>query len=177
MPEKHYRTKLRRRRKELFVDRFGGKCQLCGYDKCLDSLTFHHVDATTKEFEPSKIISQGTIERAEKELEKCILICRNCHGEIHSEDYDYSYKDLDRLVINWYEKECKFCKKTFKTKKEESIFCSSTCSQLSQRKIQDRPSKEELTELIKIYTYMDLGRKFKVRDNTVRKWARMYDII
>ena len=60
----------------------GGKCCYCGYDKYYGSLEFHHVDPTNKDFS----ISDGccyNFEKIKSELNKCILVCRNCHGEIH----------------------------------------------------------------------------------------------
>lgn len=61
---------------------FGGKCSLCGYDKCDDALQFHHIDPSKKEF--SLGMKRGyKIETLREELKKCILVCSNCHIEIH----------------------------------------------------------------------------------------------
>ena len=60
----------------------GGKCLKCGYNKCSRSLDFHHLDPLKKDFN----ISDGKTHNFEKlkpELDKCILICSNCHGELH----------------------------------------------------------------------------------------------
>lgn len=71
-----------RRIKELAVKYKGGKCQLCGYCKCNGSLHFHHVNEDAKSFTVSgKSISFA---RIKPELDKCILVCANCHGEIHN---------------------------------------------------------------------------------------------
>jgi hypothetical protein len=61
---------------------YGGKCVKCGYDKCVDALEFHHVDPTVKEFHLGEARGRN-IKTLKKELEKCILVCRNCHTEIH----------------------------------------------------------------------------------------------
>ena len=61
----------------------GGKCEICGYDKCIDALEFHHVNQETKSFG----ISNGNIrslKELKKEADKCILVCSNCHKEIHA---------------------------------------------------------------------------------------------
>ena len=64
---------------------YGGKCTKCGYDKCLDALEFHHVDPTQKEFHLGN--SRGKkLETIKAELDKCILVCRNCHAELHYEE-------------------------------------------------------------------------------------------
>jgi hypothetical protein len=172
--EKNYRVKIRKRRKRLFVDRFGGKCQICKYDKCLDSLIFHHVDPTEKEYGPSDVMN-FSIERAEKELSKCILVCANCHGELHSEEYDYEINTFH--IVNWIEIECLFCHKKFNTKDTSRKFCSDSCYSLSQRRVKNRPNMEELKILISENSFENLGRIYGVSGNSIRKWAKRYNLI
>ena len=169
---KSNKSRVRKRRKQLFVERFGGKCVICGYDKCLNSLHFHHVNGD-KEYRAVELMN-FSIEKAEKELEKCILVCANCHGEIHSENYFFDY--LPTRPINWKKVECEFCHKKFKTKRNDQKFCTKRCSELSQRRVKNRPEKEELEKLIKEFSWVDLGRLFGVSDNAVRKWARKYNL-
>ena len=59
-----------------------GSCEVCGYNKWFSCLEWHHVYPETKEYEISamKSCSEETIEQ---ELKKCILLCCNCHQEIH----------------------------------------------------------------------------------------------
>ena len=56
------------------------KCAICGEDRfyCLD---FHHVDPSIKEAEVTKLIESP--KRLKRELEKCIVLCANCHRELH----------------------------------------------------------------------------------------------
>ena len=68
--------------KKKAVEYKGGKCQICGYDKCMRSLDFHHLDPTQKDFAISTFKNKK-IEKLKTELDKCILVCSNCHGEIH----------------------------------------------------------------------------------------------
>ena len=69
----------------------GGKCERCEYDKCVRSMHFHHVDPSLKEFSISdrnpNTNKNGTKkwDSVRKELDKCILLCSNCHFEIHEE--------------------------------------------------------------------------------------------
>jgi hypothetical protein len=69
-------------RKKYAVERMGGKCQLCGYDKCLAALTFHHKDAEEKEIGVGVLFGYA-IDKLNAELDKCILLCFNCHMELH----------------------------------------------------------------------------------------------
>ncbi len=68
--------------KKLAVDYKGGKCIKCGYNKCMAALEFHHIDSNTKD--KDYFNSRGGLtEDLKKELDKCILICANCHREEH----------------------------------------------------------------------------------------------
>jgi hypothetical protein len=75
-------TADQRRRKQELINYKGGKCQTCGYCKYNGALDFHHIDPTKKEFAPSKL-NNWSVERAKSELDKCVLLCSNCHREIH----------------------------------------------------------------------------------------------
>ncbi len=72
----------RRKNKEQLVALKGGKCERCGYDKCIGALDFHHVDESQKEFGIAAL-SNYNIEILKQELTKCILLCSNCHREEH----------------------------------------------------------------------------------------------
>lgn len=74
-------VKYRQQIKIKAVNYKGGKCCRCGYNKCLSSLHLHHTDPTEKEFTISS--KSYSWERIKEELNKCILLCANCHGEEH----------------------------------------------------------------------------------------------
>ena len=67
----------------------GGKCARCGYDKCIKALEFHHIDPSKKDFTISN--DHFKLQEAIDESKKCILICSNCHKELH--DNLWSLKD------------------------------------------------------------------------------------
>lgn len=66
----------------------GGKCEKCGYDKCEQALHFHHLNSKEKDFQLSELYNLFgcDLEKAKKEADKCILVCANCHTEIHAND-------------------------------------------------------------------------------------------
>jgi hypothetical protein len=68
--------------KEKMVEYKGGACQMCGYNKCIGALDFHHRDMTMKEFSISYRKSHSWINLKE-ELDKCDLLCCRCHREVH----------------------------------------------------------------------------------------------
>lgn len=80
---KHQKTILRRSMKMHAIELLGGKCSICGYDRCVDALEFHHENPQEKEF---KLGSGNTMSWKEYKAEalKCKLVCSNCHKEIHS---------------------------------------------------------------------------------------------
>lgn len=73
----------RQRAKIKLVDYKGGKCEKCGYDKCIDALEFHHRDQSEKDFTIGG--KSWSFDRLKNEADKCILVCANCHREIHFE--------------------------------------------------------------------------------------------
>lgn len=72
----------RKKAKLNLVEYKGGKCEKCGYNKCVDALEFHHLDPNEKDFSVGG--KSWSLERLKKEVDKCILICANCHRELHS---------------------------------------------------------------------------------------------
>jgi len=64
----------------------GGKCEICGYNKCLGALDFHHLNPNEKDFSISDSSKYHNLEEMKKEVDKCILVCANCHREIHYVD-------------------------------------------------------------------------------------------
>jgi transposase-like protein len=77
-------TAWRQRTKQRLVDEAGGACALCGYDRCLAALQFHHIDPSEKSFALSHGGLARSLERAREEAQKCILLCANCHAEVEA---------------------------------------------------------------------------------------------
>lgn len=75
--------KRRRKLREMARTSKGNKCIICGYDKCQRALSFHHLDPSKKEFNLSAKGLTRSWDKIEKEIEKCVLVCANCHMEIH----------------------------------------------------------------------------------------------
>ncbi len=95
MPEKRtykerreYLIKAVQRRREkvrlMTIEYKGGKCQICGYDRCFEALEFHHIDPTKKDFGISYKGYTRSWEKVKEEADKCILLCANCHREFHA---------------------------------------------------------------------------------------------
>lgn len=78
-----YQCDWLRRRKLAAVEYKGGKCCRCGYDKHYAALQFHHVDPSTKTAKWTGFRNRSWDE-VKRELDKCEMVCANCHLIIHS---------------------------------------------------------------------------------------------
>jgi DNA replicative helicase MCM subunit Mcm2 (Cdc46/Mcm family) len=75
--------KRRETLKTKAIEYKGGKCEICNYNKCVSAMEFHHIDPNQKDFAISSKGYTRSWEKVRIELEKCILVCSNCHREIH----------------------------------------------------------------------------------------------
>ena len=140
------------RKLELIAMR-GGKCELCGYDKNIAALDFHHKDPSTKKFQlDSRHLSNTTVEEIIEESKKCILVCSNCHRELHNPQMDKNNIPtlLEEIVskhvpVTAMKKKhfCEYCGKemTYTTGKR---FCSKECRDLAS--VVGMPTREELND-------------------------------
>ena len=77
-------TERRRRIKEMLVAEAGGRCVICGYDRDVGALHFHHLDPREKMFEVSRYGVTYSLDAARAEARKCVLLCGNCHSEVEN---------------------------------------------------------------------------------------------
>lgn len=86
--KKYFIEAVAKRRKKIrlkAIEHLGGKCIKCGYKKYPEVLEFHHRDPSKKDFNVSSKGHCRSWQRVEKEIEKCDLLCANCHREVHVE--------------------------------------------------------------------------------------------
>lgn len=187
--------KWRKETKRRLCEGFGSKCNRCGYSKCLDALDFHHVDSSTKSFGLGG--ARGSIRGwayLVEEVEKCVLLCSNCHRELHA-----GLWRIDEIVrvqffdyYNW-EKELKGKKIRTKTNEKKQYvcsicklpcsyrrkYCNSCCdvvlraSRPLSRKV-EWPTRDELAELIWNVPTVHIAKKYNVSDSAVAKWCKKY---
>ncbi len=169
-------TDYKHRIKERAVYVMGGKCQCCGYNKSIRALHFHHVDETTKKFSISSNVTRNW-EDTLSELRKCVLVCANCHMEIHdgltecptiSIDEE-RVKEINELV-SLNKKQIYYCLECGAEVYQKNSLCLA-CAGKKRRKV-EHPTREVLKELIKTKTFVDIGKMYGVSDNAIRKWCK-----
>ena len=172
---------FRRRRKDNLIKLHGGECSLCGYNKCNAALEFHHINPEEKSFQ----ISSGNCHKIEDDIaesKKCLLVCSNCHREIHENlhekdgdlfQYQHIDTDFEQELLKLNKQEQRFCFECGNpiTLYSKSGLCAS-CVQLKKYKGDiPKPTREELKELIRTLPFTQIAEKYNVSDNAVRKWC------
>jgi len=145
----------------------GGKCIRCGHTGNAATFEFHHRDPSKKDFG----ISTGNTnswEKVKKEVDKCDLLCSNCHREIHYTSQELELQVREELKkeaeLEPIKKKCVLCgQPTTKT----GIRCVS-CFRKSIEKIKWPTNKELLREL-ESTSYVELGKRLGVSDKAIRK--------
>ena len=170
---------FRQRLKERATYVMGNKCACCGYNKCIQALEFHHLNPNEKEFSFGSN-SNRSWENTRNELQKCILVCANCHREIHyglidnsllkSSFDDKRAKEIDKLVDDIKTHKIYYCKVCGKEVWRGNEYCPD-CAAKIRRKV-ERPTREQLKELIRTTPFTKIGEFFGVSDNTIRKWCK-----
>lgn len=201
----------RQKLKEKLVIYKGGKCEICGYNRCISALDFHHLDPSKKDFG----IAKGNVmsfDKAKKEVDKCILVCATCHREIHHNLYKEKYdkeeqlkKDIYAEILNNRDiygnipirESYKFLaytsimddisnnvkredifKKYHINNKTFNLFLKENGIQYNKNKyIDNKPSKDELIELLKDNSKSAIGRMFGVSCSSVIKWCKKYGLV
>jgi 5-methylcytosine-specific restriction endonuclease McrA len=74
----------RKRIRRMALQYEGARCSICGYDRCEGALEFHQLEATSKDFGISDKGYTRSWRKVREELDRCILLCANCHREVHA---------------------------------------------------------------------------------------------
>jgi len=170
----------RKKTREYLAVAFGGACTICGYNKTIAALDYHHLDPTQKDKMLCVAMRNGYAwSRIVEEARKCTIVCSRCHREIHAgvtelpENYarfNEKYADVIKLKTCEFDA-CPICG-TEKNKRQK--FCSAGCASDSQKRFE--VSKEELEALVAEKTYKEIGEMFGVSDKAIVKRCKSYGI-
>ena len=72
------------KKKTELVKILGGKCKICGYNRYIGALDFHHLDPSKKKFSLSVKGLCYSRESILQEARKCVILCKNCHSEVEN---------------------------------------------------------------------------------------------
>ena len=158
----------------------GGKCLVCQYARCARALTFHHLDPSEKEF---NITTSGTChswERVRAELDKCVLLCGNCHNELHDGMIDlHPYLQKNRTP----EEGAEAVRIAWPTRSKTSPRCAcgnhisatahrcASCATKARSKVM-WPSRAELIAMTDTHGFEGAGRALGVTGNGIRRRLR-----
>lgn len=171
--------KWRKNTKARLVKAMGGKCVICGYCKCENALDFHHLNPLEKDFSFGAIRAniKNWLEIVQ-EIKKCVLLCANCHREIHSNMASLpenipiflkeleDYKTLEKL--KYAEEKTKICLVCNKSFKKSTIYCSVSCSGKAKNKIDW--GLYDLYELCQKQSLVSLAEELNVSGKTIKKY-------
>ena len=152
--------------------RRGGACEICDYCKNLAALEFHHINPEEKEFNVDmRKFSNMNLEKLEAELEKCILVCANCHRELHNESLTMEnvpnlLENVDKITFsNKGGQICPTCGKRFK-KSKGKIYCSKEC----RIKAKNYPTKQEvLDKYQELHSWQKVADFYKITRRIVQR--------
>lgn len=167
----------RARTKQRMIDSMGGKCATCTYDRCSEALEFHHLDPSKKDITLSTIrANPRSWSRIVAELRKCVLVCSNCHRELHAgmrhlpaylPEFDESYAEYQMDAIH----KLTLCPACGKPKPETHRTCSPKCRMsMAGKKI--KWEQIDLSGLLKTRTPIQIADDFGVSVGAVYKRLR-----
>lgn len=160
------------KRKIEAINSLGGKCSICGYNKNIASLEFHHLDPSKKDFQlDARKFANSSPQIIKDELAKCILVCSNCHQEIHNPDLTFELIEKMQEVKtkkglhDGVGQFCPICNKHFP--KNGRTYCSKECN--GKAKQDKRNTFPSLEELEKQYTISKSWEKVAKHFNLTRR--------
>jgi len=172
--------KWRKETKKRIVKAMGSKCICCGYNKCNRALKLHHLDPEKKKFGFGKTMANPrSWAKIVTELRKCVLVCGNCHSEIHEgitvipencDRFNESFVTYKDVAPQTY---CPVCggKKAYINKT-----CSLACGAKLARKV--NWDNIDLSAMMKKYSYWEeIGRQIGITGAAVKKRAKKLGLV
>lgn len=160
------------------VKSMGGKCQCCGYSKTMEALELHHIDPNAKEmgFGAIRANPKSWI-KIVSELRKCILVCANCHREIHAgvTQLPETYQTFDETYLDYKDTAPKTpCPVCGKLKPERQQTCSRSCGSHVTRINWDGI---DLKRELELKSKSQIARELGISPQSIRKRAKKLGLI
>lgn len=161
----------RQRTKQRMIDSMGSKCQCCGYNICEAAMSFHHLDPSQKDFGMGSIrANPKSWPKIVEELKKCILVCNNCHAEIHQglRQVPEHYQTFDDNFLSFKKIAKKdICPGCQGEKDVINKYCSRSCATKNSRKVDW--DNIDLLDLMNKHTIGELETMLGVSNGAIYK--------
>lgn len=171
----------RKTAKVIILTCMGGQCQICFYNKCGSALELHHIDPTEKEISIGRIMAScRSWDMLYCEIAKCILLCSNCHREVHA--------GLATIPIE-YKKFSKEEADAIRSSRSHAIQ-HTTAAINRKKKIEEKEKRIEkrfkfnanrrslvinsLVDMNKHGSLSELGRELGISNTNIRKWLKLH---
>lgn len=171
--------KWRKKTKALVVEAMGNKCCKCGYDKYIEALTFHHLDPNAKDNTIANFLrNPRRLDKIVCELKKCVMLCANCHIELHAGHWDISditIIEINESIIEDGRKSKRVTGKCPVCNGDTSgtNTCSRNCAAKLARTI-DWPDISVVLDMLSKSNYSAVGRELGVSVAAVKKYIRKH---
>lgn len=175
-----FKKTWRKKSREYLAIAFGGKCTICGYDKTIAALDYHHLDPEDKDELLSIAMRDGYAwHKIVEEARKCTILCCRCHREVHAgvtqvPENCVRFNEEYSEIIKLKQKEFDSCLVCGKEKNKRYKYCSSKCSQIDSRKF--NIERSELESLINEKPYEVIGKMYGVTGSAVKKRCKSLGI-
>lgn len=145
------------------------------------------VNGTSKKFYVHRLVALNYLENPNnyKEINHIDHIKTNNHfSNLEWVTRKDNLEKMSRFYNNGFKTLCKNCNKEIHSSNADNKqYCSREChvnflneTNVSKRKVINRPTKEALLELIKNNSFVEIGKMFNVSDSAIRKWCKSYDL-
>lgn len=159
---------------------FGNQCGICGYSRCTRALELHHLDPNEKDFTVSPSTTLYRWSRVVEEVRKCVLLCANCHREVHAgitsipdsiQRFDEAFTQIETNQRVRKKKACLRCQRLIYADQQ---WCSNKCRGLDYQRV-DWSNPEIFQRVKDTGSYLAVAKTLGVSSHTVAKhMTRLY---
>lgn len=164
---------FRKRVKIALVKAFGGRCQRCGEEHSVGVFDFHHLNPSEKSFGLGSAATTRAKTAYAEEAKKCVMLCANCHRYVENDGADVSHLACafdEQVYYDVIDELTNRRKEIVEERQEQREILKAS------NPLMCKPTREQLKEDIRTMPMVQVGAKYLVCDNSVRKWCKKYNL-